>query len=66
VTRTASYDDPDFRAHERAVGRRRLVATVIALLALSGVAGGAAVGAVVCAQNERTESGWSTQVDPMS
>jgi hypothetical protein len=66
VTRPATYDDPDFRAHERAVGRRRVVAAVITLLALSGVAGGAAVGAVVSSQNERGEHAWSGQVPPMS
>ena len=55
VTTPASYDDPAFHAAERAVGRRRIVATVIALVAFSGLAGGAAVAAVATAQNERTE-----------
>ena len=49
----ASYDDPDFRNHERAVGRRRIVAAALIVLALTGLAGGSAAAAVVSAHDER-------------
>ncbi|HET8664475.1 MAG TPA: hypothetical protein VFM08_09190 [Nocardioides sp.] len=62
MTPPAPYDDPDFDAYERAVGRRRVVATVITLLALSGLAGGAAVGAVASSQNERAEHSMSADL----
>jgi len=55
MTDPASYDDPEFRAAERAVGRRRAFATAIAVVALAGIAGGSAVGAVESAQGDRAE-----------
>jgi hypothetical protein len=49
----ASYDDPDFRSSERAVGRRRVVAAALIVLALTGLAGGSAAAAVVSAHDDR-------------
>ncbi len=54
--RPASYDDPDFRTRERAVGRRRVVAAALMVLALTGLAGGSAAAAVVSAHDDRVDA----------
>ncbi len=46
------WEDAEFRAEERAVGRRRLLAAAVMLLALAGVAGGSAIGAVASAHED--------------
>jgi len=61
--RPASYDDPDFRSEERAVGRRRLVAAVLMVLALTGLAGGSAAAAVASAHDDRVDATTSVARD---
>ena len=63
MTSSAAYDDRDFRVSERAVARRRLVAAVITVLALAGIAGGSVAGALAGAHDERADAGIS-QVHP--
>ena len=51
----ASYDDPDFRIHESAVGPRRIVAAAFVVLALAGLAGGSAAAAMASAHDDRVD-----------
>ncbi len=55
MTRSTSYDAPTHRAAERALGRRRLVAAVITVLALAGIAGGSAAAATAQAHDDRAD-----------
>jgi hypothetical protein len=58
----ASYDDPDFRTHERAVRRRRIVAAAFTVLALTGLAGGSAAAAVASAHDDRVDASPTSSV----
>jgi hypothetical protein len=61
----APHDDLEFRAAERAIARRRLVAAVVTVLALTGIAGGSVVGAVAGAHDDRADQAPLSQVlDP--
>ena len=51
-----SYDDPGPVPSERALARRRLVAAVVTVLALAGVAGGSVAGALAGAHDDRADT----------
>ena len=53
--RHTAYDEPSLGAPERALARRRRVAAVVTVVALAGVAGGSAVGAVAGAHDDRAD-----------
>jgi hypothetical protein len=60
----ASYDDPDFSTEERQVGRRRVLAAAVMMLALTGIAGGSAAAAVAMAHDDQADSHLSSLVVP--
>ena len=56
MTEPVTWEDPTFRAEERTVQRRRLLAAVVTIGALVAVAGGSAVGAVAGAHEDRADA----------
>ena len=65
MTRSTSYDDPDFGDAERRLARRRVVAAVVTVAALAGVAGGSVAGALAGAHDDRADAGMSQVHQPV-
>ena len=55
MTAAPQWDDPGFRADERSLRRRRLLAAVVTVVAFTAVAGGSAIGAVAGAHDDRAD-----------
>jgi hypothetical protein len=66
MDRPASYDDPDFRSRELAVGRRRVVGALVVLVTLTAVAGGSAAAAVAVAHDNQADAHAVSMVAPLA